>query len=277
LSRLRDKTSSEAAAAEAEKIGLAGFVLDLRDGHVPEEGIAPHGHALYSTVAAGYFDIARILLEHGANPNAAVESSADCMSRAISRNDQPMIDLLASYGGTRSVEIMADYGDVRTAAAVFAANPAQANDPDALSNAAGEGHEPFVRLMLRYQPDLAARVGVAGKTRVLTELLFERGMNPSHRDWLHITPLHQFARRGDLENAALFIDHGADLHARDEDICSTPLGWAAKFGQRDMVELLLQRGARPNLPDDPPWATPVAWASRRGHAAIAEVLKRAAT
>lgn len=52
---------------------------------------------------------------HGARPNAEVESSA---------------------------------------AAVFAANPALADDAVALVNAAGEGHEAFVRLMLRYQPDL---------------------------------------------------------------------------------------------------------------------------
>ena len=68
-----------------------------------------------------------------------------------------------------------------------------------------------------------------------------------------------------MESAAIFIDHGADLHARDEEICSTPLGWAAKFGQTPMVEFLLRRGAKPNLPDDPPWATPLAWATRRGH------------
>ena len=80
--------------------------------------------------------------------------------------------------------------------------------------------------------------------------------------------------RATSRSAALFIDHGADLHARDEDICSTPLGWAAKFGKKPMVEFLLSRGAKVNLPDDPPWATPLAWATRRGHAEIAELLKQ---
>jgi ankyrin repeat protein len=128
--------------------------------------------------------------------------------------------------------------------------------------------------MLRFKPDLAKRIAVVAKTRKLTELLFAHGMNPSHPDWLLITPLHRFAQKGDVDDAAHFIDHGADLHARDEDLSSTPLGWAAKFGQRAMVELLLARGAKPNLPDDPPWATPLAWATRRGHGEIAELLKR---
>jgi RNA polymerase sigma factor (sigma-70 family) len=244
------------------------------DPNLPEEGIAPHGGALYSAVYGGHFEIAKLLLEKGAYPNPPFESSADALSIAIMRSDQPMVDLLASYGAYRSLEILAYYGDVHTAAAIFAANPAMADDPNALSTAAAEGQEAFVRLMLRYQPEIAKRVAVGAKTRELTELLFEHGMNPNQPDWLRITPLHRFAMKGDIENATLFIDQGADLHARDEDICTTPLGYAAKFGKFDMVELLLSYGAKPNLPDDLPWATPMAWAVFRGHDQIVELLKQ---
>jgi ankyrin repeat protein len=190
-----------------------------------------------------------------------------------------MVELLCSHGASRAVHLLAYSGDVLTAAAVFAANPELANDPGALANAASEGKEAVVRLMLRYQPDLPRRVefpgwAVGAKTRELNELLFEHGMNASAPDWLGVTPLHHFARNGDVEKAALFIDHGANLHARDEDICSTPLGWAAKFGKRPMVELLLRRGAKCDLADDPPWATPLAWATRRDHADIAALLRQ---
>jgi ankyrin repeat protein len=249
------------------------------DPNLREEGIAPRGHALYAAAANKHYEIAKLLLEHGAYPNPPVESSADALSRAISNDDQPMVDLLCSYGAARSMELMAYDGDVRTAAAALAANPLLANDVDALANAAGEGKEAFVRLLLRYQPDLPQRVVfpgwvVSGKTREVNELLLTHGMNPSQRDWLGVTPLHQLARKGDVETAEWFIDHGADLHARDEDICSTPLGWAAKYGQKPMVELLLRRGARLNLPDDPPWATPLSWATRRGHSEVAALLRQ---
>lgn len=248
------------------------------DPNLPEEGIAPHGHALYAAAAGRHMEIARLLLEHGACPNPEVESSADALSRAISNNDQPMIELLCSYGAARGVHLLAYEGDLQTAAAVFAANPARADDPEALANAAGEGNESFVRLMLRYQPDLPQRTTfpswlVSGKTPEINDLLFQHGMDPSQPDWLMVTPLHQFARSGNVENARLFLDRGANLTTRDEVLCSTPLGWAAKFGQHEMVKLLLERGARTNLPDDPPWATPLAWATRRGHAEIAELLK----
>jgi ankyrin repeat protein len=177
------------------------------------------------------------------------------------------------------VHLLAHDGDLRTAAAVFAANPKLADDPAALANAAGEGHAAFVRLMLRYVPDLPQRVtfpawSVGAATRELNQLLFEHGLNPSAGDWLGITPLHQFARTGNVERAAIFVDRGADLNARDEDICSTPLGWAAKFGQTAMAEFLLERGAEVNSPDDPPWAIPLAWATRRGHAAVVDLLRR---
>src|SRR5712692_266965 len=67
------------------------------DPNLPEEGIAPHGHALYSAVANRHYDIAKLLLERGAYPNPPVESSADALSRAITNSDQQMINLLCSY------------------------------------------------------------------------------------------------------------------------------------------------------------------------------------
>jgi ankyrin repeat protein len=250
------------------------------DPNLPEEGIAPDGHALYSAAANGHHEIVKLLLDAGAHPNAPVESSADTLSRVLMNGDTKLVEWLCARGASRPVHLMAYYNDLQTAAAVFAADPALADDPEALANAAGEGHEFFVRLMLRYHPDLPSRVSfpawsVGAKTRELNELLFQHGMNPSAPDWLGVTPLHEFARKGDVEKAAQFLDHGADLQARDEDLGSTPLGWAAKYGQESMVELLLERGAKPNLPDDPAWATPLAWATRRGHLRIVELLGKA--
>jgi ankyrin repeat protein len=249
------------------------------DPNLREEGIAPHGHALYAAAANKHLEIARTLLEHGAFPNPPVESSADALSRAISNEDQPMIELLCSHGGARSAELLAHYNDLSTAAAVFAANPALADDGVALAGAASGGHEAFVRLMLRYQPDLPKRIkfpfwAVGAKSRELNELLFRHGMDPNQPDWLLATPLHHFARNGDVEQARQFAEHGAELESRDEALCSTPLGWAARFGQKAMAEFLLERGAKVNPPDVPPWATPLAWATRRGHGEIAELLQR---
>jgi ankyrin repeat protein len=262
-------------AAARGHIDVVKLLLDHgADPNLPEEGIAPLGHSLYSAVYNGHYEIAKLLLERGAYSNPPVESSADALSIAKGNKDEKMAELLCAHGAARSVDILSYYGDVETAAAVFAVNPELANDPHALSQAAANGHEAFVRLMLHHQPDLIKRVAGNAKTRELSEFLFERGANPNTANWLGVTWLHQFARSGDIDSAALFIDHGADLHARDEDICSTPLGWAAKFGKTQMVEFLLRRGAKPDLADDPPWATPLAWAQRRGHLEIVELLEQ---
>jgi ankyrin repeat protein len=266
-------------AAAAGHIEIVKLLLQFgADPNLPEEHIAPRGHALHSAVCNGHMDIVKLLLEHGAYPSVEVESSADTLSAALgscgyaTERNQPMVDLLCSYGATRPVHLLAHCNDLQTAAAVFAANPALADNADALGSAAR--HEGFLRLMLRYQPDLPKRRSVGGKTREITELLFQHGMDPNMPNWLHITPLHYFAESGDLENAAVFIEHGADLNARDEEFCSTPLGWAARCGKARMVEFLLRRGTRPNLPDDPhlAWATPLQWAIRRRHDEIARTL-----
>lgn len=251
------------------------------DPNLPEEGIAPMGHALHSAVVYNRMDIVHFLLEHGAHPNVPIESSADTLTAAMARNDKALIDLLCSYGAARSVDLLAHYGDLQTAAAVFYANPALADNPGAMESAAGQGNDHFVKLMLRYQPDLAKKiaVGVKGqgpqdavKTKELSDLLFERGMDANFTNWLGIRPLHRFAERGDIENAATFLDHGAEIDVIDEQHESTPLGWAAKAGKVDMVKFLLKKGANPDLPMDKLWAQPLAWAKRRGHAEVVALL-----
>ena len=271
-------------AASAGHIEIVRLLLERgADPNLPQEHIAPSGKAVHDAVVGNHIDIVRLLLEHGGNANVAVESSADTLSAAIRSGNQEMIDLLCSYGAARSLELLAYSGDTQTAAAVFNANPMLANNSIAFSNAASEGHEPFIRLMLRYQPDLATRIAVGVKsagpnspirTKELTAYLFDKGMNANFSDWLGITPLHRFAQRGDIFNAGLFLEYGANINVIDEEINSTPLGYAAKYNKLEMVKFLLQHGADPNLPIEHKWARPVEWARRRGNSEIVEVLER---
>lgn len=261
-------------AADGGHLEIVRLLLEhAADPNLPEEGIAPLGHALHTAVCRGHREVVTLLLNHGALPNVPVESSADTLSAAIRNEDKAMVDLLASRGAVRSVELLAYYGETVTAAALVHGNPALANDREGLCNAAREGHEPFVRLLLHHTPGLPKRVGVAGKTAAITELLFAHGMRANYRNWLGATPLHELARQGDLENAAIFLDHGADIDAVDDDLLSTPLGWAARAGRLEMAEFLLGRGARRALARCPAWAQPVEWARRRGHSTIVALLQ----
>ena len=273
-------------AAARGHIEIVKLLLERgADPNLPEEGIAPRGHALHSAVNSNHIEIVQLLLDHGAYANVEIESSADTLSAAISANNKPMIELLCSYGAARNMHLLAYYGDILTAAAVFAANTEKANDAGALENAASQGHLAFVKLMLHYYPDLPKKIAVGVrsqgpddsiKTSDITDLLFKHGMNPSLPNWLRVTPLHRFAERGDLENATIFIKKGADLEARDEEISSTPLGWAVKYGKLEMVELLLKHGARADVNGGPLWASPLQWSIRRGHKAIEKLLREGA-
>jgi ankyrin repeat protein len=99
---------------------------------------------LLAAVGGKHLEIARLLLDHGANPNQAGESSGNCVSMAkFVGASREMQELLASYGGV----IGADMADVETLAAMLHANPKlpvseRLDNPD------------IMRLILRYQPDL---------------------------------------------------------------------------------------------------------------------------
>jgi ankyrin repeat protein len=282
-------------AAVGGHIEIVRLLLERgADPNLPQEQIAPYGGALYAAAGRGDYEMAKLLLAHGAYPNPPVESSADAVWIAIRDGNMRILKLLAEYGavwdipisldGTltyedivatgirRPLKILAYYNDISSAAAALDAEPSLAEDSDALEAAASQGHEKLTRLLLRIRPETARRI-IVSKPRAMAELLFEDGMDPNRPNWMRITPLHRFARGGDIESASVYLDHGADIEARDEEESSTPLGWAAEAGQLRMVEFLLGRGARAHPTNVPLWAAPISWARRRRHVAIVALLE----
>jgi len=242
----------------------------------PEPGIAPMGGALHSAIGGKHLAIVKLLLEHGANPNADVESSGNCFSMAMHIGaSKEMLNLIASYGGCLTVELMCYYGDITTLATLLRMNP-QTDLSSGLGSLIGEGQQQCMELVLRHQPDVLKGFMVRHiHSPAYARWLMERGLDPRQTDWLGATLLHHSAARGDIGVAEVCIDFGADINAIDTDYSSTPLGWAARDGRREMVEWLLEKNANPNLPEDESWALPVEWAKRRGHNDIAEILQRA--
>jgi ankyrin repeat protein len=245
-------------------------------------------------VTNGDYEMSKLLLEHGADPNQPMESSADTVWIAIRDRNTRILELLASHGALweipndlgvlltynrivetglkRTIGILAYYNDITEATQRLSADPSLADDSEALTYAAGHGHEKFVRLLLHHSPATAKRVMLA-KPRAMAEFLFAHGMDPDRPNWVRATPLHHFASHGDIEATALYLDHGANIEAEDGEWRSTPLARAAEAGRTRMVEYLLRRGARVDPIGGPAWATPIAWAERRGHTEIVELLR----
>src|SRR5262245_20146264 len=262
-------------AAGAGHLEVVKFLLQRgANPNQPEPGIAPQGGALHAAIGAKHYEIVKLLLEHGAYPNAAVESSGNCLSMAKwSGAPKEIVDLIAAYGGARTVELVCHDADVETLAQILNANPDLRVD-ERLDN------PQIMKLILQYQPDIMKRLPDptpwwslgTPKTPDFARWLMERGLDPNRPNWLGITLLHRCAAKGDTDMAQVCLDFGADINATETDSCSTPLAVAARIGKKEMAEWLLQKGANPKIPEDEPWAQPLQWAKRRGHQEIVEVL-----
>jgi uncharacterized protein len=222
-----------------------------------------------------------LLLEHGANPNTAPESSGPAI--AHTRNSPELRSLLLQYGAREDIserkqfETLVNENSLAEVERIMQQSPALTQDPMAcwgegiLASPANGRRREMVELLLRY----GARVPEVSKWGPeyyfkhadIAALLLERGMNPNHMDWRRFTLLHHFAAKGDAVKMRLLLDHGAAIDAVDEEYRSTALGCAVRWKQREAAALLLERGADPNRADAL-WATPLSWARKKGHTDI---------
>ncbi|MEJ0103714.1 MAG: ankyrin repeat domain-containing protein [Bacteroidota bacterium] len=239
----------------------------------PEPYIGPHGVALHAAISRKHWDIVKLLLEHGADPNAPVESSGNCLWMArYTGAPKEITDLIISYGGKLTLELICYDGDVEMLSQLLAEDPQLRFNED--EHRVILENRSLMELVLKYQPEILQRFSIRSfNDPELARWLIENGLNPNNTDWLGATPLHRAASDGNIEMAMVYLDAGADIHAIDTDSSSTPLGWAARHGKKEMVEWLLQKGADPALPHDELWARPAAWAKRKGYEEIEKILK----
>jgi ankyrin repeat protein len=238
-----------------------------------ESNDAPHGTSLHWASRRGNLAIVQLLLQHGADPNEPIDSTSSPANWAPTEEIRALI---TSQGGDSGIY---DPGWV-------------ASDPELLKRVAASPAEHMERIGAAFvmsveTPDLLRRLLDAGlrmptiftscQTYLLDpdalRALLAHGMSPDQMNWQHQTLLHHAAAKDTPECAAILLDAGATLNARDDEHQSTPLAWAARANKPRMVEFLLSRGASVQLPDDPAWATPMAWAQRRGHQQVVAILR----
>jgi ankyrin repeat protein len=233
-----------------------------------EEPDAPHGTTLHKAAVRGDFAIVKLLLDHGADPNEDIDSTS---SASVFAATPEIRELIESRGGE---PIQDDDEVVRH----LAAGPLDAPGIGFTFTMSADRPEMLARLLgagLRMPDVHTSCQGYLLKPDALRTLL-AHGMSPDQMNWQHQTLLHHASTHDDRrECAAILLDAGATITARDDDYRSTPLGWAARTNSAAMVEFLLSRGAPVNLPDAEPWATPLAWATRRGYSRIVEFLRAA--
>jgi len=255
------------------------------DPNTPEDA-APHGRALFEACCANHLQVAELLLHHGADPNAGTDSNGCCLTICeVCHGGQarPLQELLRRHG---------------------AYTPCYAMSAQAMKEAIRDGHEvipheeflgcviakrdsELLDLYLDSPQTVPEHIGLwSGAypgSPALVRRLLACGLDPKRPDWLGQTFLHLCAKNGDWSVAAVLLDAGADINAREVEFRGTPLAAAVRScfdGQdrkpaergRRMIKFLLKGGAATNFPGDEPWATPLAWARTRGLKDIEEML-----
>ncbi|KAJ6028826.1 hypothetical protein N7540_004402 [Penicillium herquei] len=147
-----------------------------------------------------------------------------------------------------------------------------------LSQAAENGHDAVVKLLLEKRADIEAK-GKKGQTplscavisghEAVVKLLLENGadIEAKYQDW---TPLLWAAFKGPKAMVKLLLGKGADIEAKDKG-GQTPLLSAAFKGHKAMVKLLLENGADIETKNKE-GRTPLLWAAFKGHKAVVKLL-----
>ena len=277
-----------------------------------DEPVFSWGMPLAHCAGSGQYELAEMLLAHGADPNASIYASGNPMFWAFGEGDEKMVALLARYGGVpaagtaglfRQTELArrmlggeAPYRLERngTLAEELLWGAACGGDPEivrlALERVDWPREDPRWFEMLEQPLRLWAHGSVGARWDRTTylpcfRLLLERcdpdvRGRPTDERQFGLTILHSIAGSREhltpadrLGFASAMLDAGARLYIRDHLLKSTPLGWACRWGRMELVTLFLERGADPVESDAEPWATPLAWAGKMGHADIAALLR----
>ena len=264
---------------------------------------------LYYAADKGHYEVAKLLLDWGADPNIQCTMSPwyktplSCAMRneqlalvifLLEKNADPNI-----RGGPRRWTVLhhaAKKGYMELAKLLLQKNANLDIQEDCvgcsstpLHYAMKNGHLKLAKLLIDNNADPGLRdegieygsmpLHYAAKNGYLelVELLLQKNVDPNIQDGVGYgsTPLHHAAESGHLELVKLLLEKGADPNIQDcRGYGSTPLHHAAENGHLELVKLLLKKGADPNIQVDGVGcgSTALHYATRDGHLELVKVL-----
>lgn len=236
------------------------------------------GDPLYICARTGRHEMARILLEHGADPNAQVYASGTPLSEAFGQADNAMVDLLIAHGGQPNpsmaglyrrldlaVQLLAQHGDTPLPDDGFGSGPVA---PQLLAAAARGGDPDILQLALA---NLDWPEGDERWHAALGNCLSLWNHYPgpwSRPDWdrqLYLQCFQILLKRTGPPNIA--PRHGVTVLHK---ICTEP-NHVREDERAAFAAAALDAGARLDARDELLESTPLAWAARWGHKQLVEL------
>jgi ankyrin repeat protein len=238
------------------------------------------GYPLWHCSALGRREMAEMLLQHGANPNAHVDSSGSAVYSAYSHKQWDMVDLLQRHGGVVSADTAAIYRQTDLARRMLA-DEARGVLPEGIAS----GSKPVAEDLLHF--------GASGGDPEIVRMALERidwprgdlrwfqCLTEPLYFWHHIPWL--YAGNHELDRGTYLACFRLILERCDPNLIGS-------FGRTVMHEVaamrehvteeeavafaraLLDAGARMDVRDDILRSTPLGWACRWGRAGVAEVM-----
>ncbi len=282
-------------AAEAGDLARAGALLD-RDPYLTSAKDGFGQTALHRAAAAGYADLAELILSHaaavdpvshvgrtplhdaaeGGHP-AAAKVLLDHKARpgAMNENGETPLHLAARHGHADVVRLLLERGADPNAMGQYIGSP--------LHEAAAHGRYAVAEALLAH--GAMANAQSRGAAKAWTP--WHEARKAGHGDLARLLGLHGGADRArgpiDIQHAAaagyigrvqaLLDADPALLDSRDFLHRRTALHWAAEQGDLAIADLLLRRGADRSLTDKK-GKTPLDLALADGHADMAALLSR---
>lgn len=184
-------------------------------------------YLLWHALKGGNADRARLLLDHGANPNVRPEGGLSVYRIAL-RHGQPEL-----------AAMLAEAGAAAEATAVDRFLCACMVEDVAAARALVEGRPGLLDELTPVDREVL-HLAAANDLRESASLLLGLGFDVNAREtagYRH-APLHKAAMNGHLEMAVLLVSCGADPEARDAVHQDTPAGWARYHGQQSAAHYL---------------------------------------